>query len=49
MKEKLVLRGDICTSQLFLDLLNYAHKDLDLFNMLLQSVLTKRFNIEATS
>jgi hypothetical protein len=49
MKEKFVLRGDLCTSQLFLDLLNYSYKELDLFNVLLQVVLSKKFNIEATS
>jgi|JI61114C2RNA_FD_contig_31_4645548_length_756_multi_2_in_0_out_0_1 hypothetical protein len=25
IKERFILRGDICSSQLYLDLLNYAH------------------------
>lgn len=49
MKERFILRGDLCSSQLFLDLLNYAHKDLDIFKLLLESVVSKKFNIEATS
>lgn len=49
MNHRFLLRGDICSSQLFLDLLNYAHNKLDLFNLSLQAILTKRFNIEATS
>lgn len=49
MKERFILRGDICTSQLYLDLLNYAHNELDLFNMLLQAIVNKKFNIEGIS
>lgn len=49
MKQRFILRGDICSSQLYLDLLNYAHQELDLFNMLLQAVVNKKFNIEGTS
>ncbi len=49
MKERFVLRADLCSSQLFLDLLNFAHNELDLFNLLLQAVVDKKFNIEAIS
>jgi hypothetical protein len=47
--QRFMYRNDICTSKLFIDLLNYAHEDLDLFNILLQAVLNKKYNIEATS
>lgn len=45
MKSRFVLRGEICSSQLFLDLLNMAHDELDLFNICLQTVIGKKLNI----
>lgn len=49
MAQRFMYRNDICTSKLFIDLLNFSHDDLDLFDILLQAVLNKKYNIEATS
>lgn len=35
VSQRFILRGDICSSQLYLDLLNFAHSELDIFNILL--------------
>ncbi len=45
MKNRFVYRTDICTSKLYKDFLNYAHDKLDLFNVMLDSVVSKKFNI----
>ena len=45
MKNRFVYRTDICTSKLYMDYLHYAHDKLDLFNLILDSVVNKKFNI----
>ena len=45
MKSIGVLRGEYCRSYLFLDFINYAHKEHHLFERVLNAIETKKFGI----